>query len=81
MKCDKQSRTIPYPMGVCSVLHRGSKIAIYPNRFRQDKIVFIGVHPTYNTIKLAYIQMLYKGQVVENKQFIDSLHATANTQY
>ena len=143
-KCDKQSRTISFPMGVCSVLHKGSKIAICPNRFLQDNKIFIDVcneyfgatdnvllfkevglsrvgnfdfvlvkHKpisseiedfcivefqtdsttqtgklvealkdslngiavsknrynyglnTYNTIKLAYIQMLYKGQVIQ----------------
>jgi len=143
-KCDKQSRIIDYPMGVCSVLHKGSKIAICPNRFLQDNTVFkdvcneyfsstnnvllfkeVGLSKvgtfdfvlvkhkpisseiedfcvvelqtdsttqtgrlvesledflngitvskdrynygmnTYNTIKLAYIQMLYKGQVME----------------
>ena len=143
-KCDKQSRTISYPMGVCSVLHKGSKIAICPQRFLQDNIAFTDVcneffgttnnvllfsevglrdvgsfdfvlvkHKplsseiedfcivefqtdsttqtgqlvralkdfvdgvdisgkrysygmnTYNTIKLAYIQMLYKGQVLQ----------------
>lgn len=144
-QCSKQSRLLSYPMGVCSVLHMGSKIAICPARFRQDKTVFIDVctevfgtinnvllfpeigltsvgtfdfvlvkhEPigskvedfcivefqtdsttstgqlvkalkdfmngidvsarrynygmnTYNTLKLAYIQMLYKGQVLEN---------------
>lgn len=143
-KCDKQSRTISFPMGVCSVLHKGNKIAVCPNRFLQDNKVFTDVcneyfgstnnvllfkevglskvgnfdfvlvkHKpisseiedfcvvefqtdsttqtgklvetlqdflngvtisknrynygmnTYNTIKLAYIQMLYKGQVME----------------
>ncbi len=149
--CDKQSRTIPYPMGVCSVLHRGSKIAICPHRFLQDNITFVDVcnevfgttnnvllfrevglrdvgnfdfvlvkHKplssevedfcivefetdsttqtgklvaalkdfiggvdvsarrynygmnTYNTIKLSYIQMLYKGQVLQkwNKKIV-----------
>ena len=149
--CNKQSRTIPYPMGVCSVLHKGSKIAICPNRFLQDNIPFIDVcnevfgttnnvllfrevglrdvgnfdfvlvkHKplssevedfcivefetdsttqtgklvlalkdfiegvdvsarrynygmnTYNTIKLSYIQMLYKGQVLQkwNKKIV-----------
>lgn len=144
-RCNKQSRTISYPMGVCSVLHKENKIAICPIRFLQDNIAFIDVcneifgttndvllfrevglrdvgnfdfvlvkHKplssevedfcivefqtdsttqtgklvialkdfiegidvsakrynygmnTYNTIKLSYIQMLYKGQVLEN---------------
>jgi len=38
-KCDKQSRIIPYPMGVCSVLHMGHVIPICPNRLLQDKVV------------------------------------------
>jgi len=41
--CDKQSRTIPYPMGVCSVLHSGNSIPVCPHRFQQDKIVFIDI--------------------------------------
>lgn len=40
-KCDKQSRMLDYPMGVCSVLHSGNSIPICPHRFQQDKIVFI----------------------------------------
>jgi len=149
--CDKQSRTISFPMGVCSVLHMGNRIAICPNRFLQSNNVFADVcnefwgstndvllfkevgltnvgnfdfvlvkHKpisskvddfcvvefqtdsttqtgklvdalkeflngidvsqkrynygmnTYNTIKLAYIQMLYKGQVLEkwNKKIV-----------
>ncbi len=38
--CDKQSRTIPYPMGVCSVNHSGSKPIICPHRFLEDNLVF-----------------------------------------
>jgi len=150
-ECDKQSRTISYPMGVCSVLHKGNKIAICPNRFLQNNTAFVDVcneffgttsnvllfkeiglrdvgnfdfvlvrHKplssevedfcivefqtdsttqtgklvaalkdfiegidvstkrynygmnTYNTIKLSYIQMLYKGQVLQkwNKKIV-----------
>lgn len=39
-KCDKQSRTIPYPMGVCSVNHSGNKAIICPHRFLEKQIVF-----------------------------------------
>lgn len=38
--CDKLSRTIDYPMGVCSVNHSGSKPIICPHRFLEDKLVF-----------------------------------------
>jgi hypothetical protein len=39
-KCDKQSRTIPYPMGVCSVNHSNTKPIICPHRFLENKLVF-----------------------------------------
>lgn len=39
-KCDKQSRTINYPMGVCSVNHSRSKPIICPHRFLESNIVF-----------------------------------------
>ncbi|NLX41803.1 MAG: hypothetical protein GXY75_07930 [Bacteroidales bacterium] len=41
--CDKQSRLINYPMGVCSVNHGESKPIICPNRFLEDNIVFINI--------------------------------------
>lgn len=41
--CDKQSRMINYPMGVCSVNHSGEKPIICPNRFLEDNIVFINI--------------------------------------
>jgi len=41
--CDKQSRIIPYPMGVCSVNHHGKKPIICPNRFLEDNLVFINI--------------------------------------
>ena len=34
--CNKQSRLIEYPMGVCTVLHLGNKIPICPQRLLQD---------------------------------------------
>lgn len=40
-QCDKQSRTIDYPMGVCSVNAQGLKPIICPHRFLEDNIVFI----------------------------------------
>tara|TARA_Y100000310_G_C20648750_1_gene798190 strand:+ start:1177 stop:1995 length:819 start_codon:yes stop_codon:yes gene_type:complete len=39
-KCDKQSRTIKYPMGVCSVNHSKSKPIICPHRFLEANTVF-----------------------------------------
>ena len=39
-KCDKQSRTISYPMGVCSVNHSNFKPIICPHRFLENNIVF-----------------------------------------
>lgn len=39
-KCDKQSRTIKYPMGVCSVNHSGTKPIICPHRFLENNSVF-----------------------------------------
>jgi len=38
--CDKQSRTIKYPMGVCSVNHSGAKPIICPHRFLENHLVF-----------------------------------------
>ncbi len=38
--CDKQSRTINYPMGVCSVSNGTNKPIICPHRFLEDDIVF-----------------------------------------
>lgn len=39
-QCDKQSRIIPYPMGVCSVNHGNHKPIICPHRFLEDNLVF-----------------------------------------
>jgi hypothetical protein len=39
-KCDKQSRTINYPMGVCSVNHSRTKPIICPHRFLENILVF-----------------------------------------
>lgn len=38
--CNKQSRTIPYPMGVCSVNHSNTKPIICPHRFLENNTVF-----------------------------------------
>ncbi len=144
-KCDKRSRMIDIPLGICSVTHLRNRIPICPHRFLEENIVFeqVALHyfkttnnvilfkevkldevgnfdfvlvqhkplsdeildfcvvefqsdsttqtgelvkffkdfingkdvtskrynygmNTYNTIKLSYVQMMYKGQVMEN---------------
>jgi len=42
-KCDKPSRMIDYPLGVCSVKVNGKTPIICPNRFLEDNIVFINI--------------------------------------
>jgi hypothetical protein len=37
---DKQSRTISYPMGVCSTYHKDKKAIICPHRFLENNLVF-----------------------------------------
>jgi hypothetical protein len=39
-KCNKQSRLLQYPMGVCSVQYGNEVIALSPRRFMQDNAVF-----------------------------------------
>jgi hypothetical protein len=39
-KCNKQSRLIKYPMGVCSVRYGDNTVALCPRRFLQNNIVF-----------------------------------------
>ncbi len=39
-KCNKQSRLVQYPMGVCSVQYGNQVIALSPRRFLQDNTVF-----------------------------------------
>jgi hypothetical protein len=41
--CDKQSRLIDYPMGVCSVQYGQEVIALSPRRFLQDNTVFYDI--------------------------------------
>ena len=41
--CNKQSRLINYPMGVCSVNHSGKKPIICPSRFLEDNIIFANI--------------------------------------
>ncbi len=46
-KCNKQSRLIKYPMGVCSVRFNNETIALCPRRFLQDKTVFKDIADRY----------------------------------
>jgi hypothetical protein len=46
-KCDKKSRLISYPMGVCSVQYNENVVAICPKRFLQDNIVFRDIADHY----------------------------------
>jgi hypothetical protein len=41
--CDKQSRLIDYPMGVCSVQYNDDVVALSPRRFLQDSTVFYDI--------------------------------------
>jgi hypothetical protein len=41
--CDKKTRLIDYSMGVCSVQYGENIIALSPNRFLQDNIVFYDI--------------------------------------
>jgi len=46
-RCNKQSRLIAYPMGVCSVEYNGEAIAVCPRRFLQQKRVFENIADRY----------------------------------
>jgi hypothetical protein len=46
-RCDKKSRLIDYPMGVCSVQYGDQVIALSPRRFLQDRIIFFDVANHY----------------------------------
>ncbi|MCD4717059.1 MAG: hypothetical protein K8R45_10000 [Desulfobacterales bacterium] len=46
-KCNKQSRLIKYPMGVCSVQYGDNIIALCPRRFLQNNIVFKNIADHY----------------------------------
>ena len=46
-RCDKQSRLIRYPMGVCSVQYGDQVIALSPTRFLQDDLVFKDIADHY----------------------------------
>jgi hypothetical protein len=45
--CDKRSRLIDYPMGVCSVRYGDEIIALSPRRFLQDNTVFYDIADHY----------------------------------
>lgn len=46
-KCNKQSRLIKYPMGVCAVRYGEQIVALSPRRFLQDNIVFKDIADHY----------------------------------
>jgi hypothetical protein len=46
-KCNKQSRLLNYPMGVCSVKYNNEIIALCPRRFLQNKTVFKDIADNY----------------------------------
>ncbi len=46
-RCDKKSRLLRYPMGVCSVRYGNDVIALSPSRFREDDIVFRNIADHY----------------------------------
>lgn len=46
-KCNKQSRLIKYPMGVCSVQYGNNTIALCPRRFLQNNTVFKDIADHY----------------------------------
>jgi hypothetical protein len=46
-ECDKRSRLIDYPMGVCSVQYGDEIIALSPRRFMQDNIIFYDIADRY----------------------------------
>lgn len=46
-KCDKKSRLIDYPMGVCSVQYGNKVIALSPRRFLEDNIIFQDIADHY----------------------------------
>lgn len=45
--CDKRSRLIDYPMGVCSVRYGEDIVALSPKRFLQDNVVFHDIADQY----------------------------------
>lgn len=53
-KCDKKSRLIDYPMGVCSVQYGENIIALSPNRFLQENTVFYDIADHYFNDRLRY---------------------------
>jgi hypothetical protein len=42
-QCDKKSRLLDYPMGVCSVEYQGDVVALCPRRFLQEKTVLVDI--------------------------------------
>jgi hypothetical protein len=50
-QCNKQSRLIDFPMGVCSIKYGNEIIAVCPRRFLQNRIIFRNIAEHYfNTV-------------------------------
>ena len=47
VKCNKQTRQVNYPMGVCSINYQNEILALCPNRFLQDNIIFEDIANKY----------------------------------
>ncbi len=47
VKCSKQTRKVSYPMGVCSINYQNKILALCPNRFLQDNIIFEDIARKY----------------------------------
>lgn len=47
VKCNKQTRKLDYPMGVCSINYQNKILALCPNRFLQDNVIFKDIANEY----------------------------------
>jgi len=47
VRCNKQTRKVKYPMGVCSINYQNKILALCPNRFLQDNIIFKNIAKEY----------------------------------
>ncbi len=61
-KCNKKSRLLPYPMGICTVRLNDKNVIICPQRYRENDIVFKDVTDTFfgstdNTIVFSEVRV------------------------
>lgn len=47
VKCNKQTRKVDYPMGVCSINYQNDILALCPNRFLQNNVIFEDIANKY----------------------------------